>query len=109
MRCSRNPNMCWKSWVFCVAMRCAHLLVMLAPAIAAADPAGGTWLTARSPLEVDELRIVVRCTEENRRAGCVVSETYALHNPTSTDVTTSGAFYGSAGAALKLGEQEIRD
>src|SRR5438132_8123850 len=90
-------------------MRSAHALVVLVPTLAAADPPGGTWLTTQSSLDVDEVRILVRCTEENRRAGCVVSETYTLHNPTAADVTTAGAFYGSSAATVAVGGKNAQD
>jgi hypothetical protein len=88
-------------------MRASLVAFLFAPLVAAADPAGGTWLVGPSAVEVDEVRILVRCTEENRRAGCVFTETYSLHNPTSGDVTTSGAFYGSNVAELSIAGNHV--
>src|SRR6185295_16974313 len=78
------------------------------PAIASAEGASGTWLSQTSEIEVDEARIVVRCTEEKRRAGCEVTSTYLLHNPTGGDVTTGGGVYGSNEADITLDGKSVR-
>lgn len=83
-------------------------LLIFVPAIAAAEPASGVWLSETSELEIEDAKILVKCTEVKRRAECNVTTTWIVHNPTSSSITTGGAFYGSNEATLTLDGKNVR-